>query len=62
MLVGVQDRFIGDNVSNSQYLAVETRLDSIYIRTSQNVRSYYGCADLDEHRSGEAKDQLLNNV
>jgi hypothetical protein len=36
---GVKDSFIGDHVSNSQYLAVETRLDSVYIRTSPNTSS-----------------------
>ena len=49
---GIQDGFVRNHVSDSQYLAVKARFDSVHLWAFPDACSNHWGSDVDEHRSG----------
>ena len=59
---GVQNRLVGEHRTELQHLTIQTRLNPVHLRAFPDASSNHGRADVDEHRPGEAADELLNDV
>ena len=58
----VQDGLVGDHVANSQHLAVQTRLDPVYVLSFPDTCCDHGRAQVDKHGSCQTAHELLDYV
>ena len=59
---GVQDGLVGDHVTNTQHLAVQTGLDPVNILSLPDTCCDHEGAQVDEHGSGQTAHELLDYV